>query len=176
MADGLVTIGKRAAVKAPPSQLALAVIVCVLALVALARSEARPVRTTPLRAASPGQSRPAPRVQAVRALREGEALDLNQATAGDLLLLPGIGPKLAQRILEERTRRHGYAAVDELGAVKGIGPAKLAQLRTLLRVAPLQVPQPRQGEGDTEVERLALPVGQHEHGPDAQAEHELAPH
>ena len=163
--------------KAPPSQLALAVIVCVLALVALARQGAGSAseRALPLRAASSGPSRAAPRVQAVRALREGEALDLNQASAGDLLLLPGIGPKLAQRIVEERARRAGYAAVDELASVKGIGPAKLAQLRPLLRVAPLHVPQPRQAERDAQVERQALPVGQHEHGPNAQPEHELAP-
>ena len=156
--------------KAPPSQLALAVIVCVLALMALARSEPRPKSALPLRAAAP-----VARAQAVRALRQAEPIDLNQATAGDLQLLPGVGPKLAQRIVQERARRRGYHALEELREVKGIGPVKLTQLRPLLRVGPLQVEQPGQGQADAEVERLARPVGQHEHGPGAQPEHELAP-
>ena len=158
--------------KAPPSQLALAVIVSLLALVALARSAGRPPPVRPLRAALP-----VPRETAVRALRQGEPLDLNQARVGDLLLLPGVGPKLAQRILEERLRRRGFARVDELSQVKGIGPSKLAQLRALVRVGePLQVEQPRSSERDADVERAAGPVAEHEDRPRAQSEYELAPH
>jgi len=163
-----------AAVKAPPSQLALAVVVCLLTLVALARSETYrspepPQR--PLRAAAPG-----PQPQAVRALRQGETIELNRASPGDLLLLPGVGPKLAQRIAEERTRRHGFATLEELRAVKGIGPAKLAQLRPLLRVEALEIEQPRGGQAHGEIERLERSVAEHEDGPGAQAEHQLAPH
>jgi predicted flap endonuclease-1-like 5' DNA nuclease len=144
--------------------------VCVLALVALARSGPGPKPALPLRAAAP-----AARVQAVRALRQGESFELNQATAADLQLLPGVGPKLAQRIVEERTRRHGYRAFSELREVKGIGPAKLAQLASLLRVEPLQVEQPGDAQGDAEIQRLARPVGEHENGAGAQPQHELAP-
>jgi competence protein ComEA len=67
-------------------------------------------------------------------LRDGEPLDLNRAGLGDLLLLPGVGPKLAQRIVDERARRSGFRTVDELAAVKGVGPKKLEQLRRLVRV------------------------------------------
>ena len=147
-------------------------IVCVLALVALARSEVRPKPALPLRAAAP-----APRVQALCALRQGESIDLNLATVGDLQLLPGVGPKLAQRIVRERVRRGGYRALEELREVKGIGPAKHAQLRPLLRVGhPLQVEQPGERQGDAEVQRVMRPVRQNEDGPGAQTQHELATH
>ena len=159
-----------AAVKAPPSQLALAVVVCVLALVALARSARPAAPSRPLRAAVP-----AARPEAVRALRQGETIELNRASAGDLLLLPGVGPKLAQRIVAERARRHGFATLDELRNVKGIGPAKLAQLRPLLRVDASQVEQPGGGQAHGQVEALARPVAEHEDRTRGQTEHQLAP-
>lgn len=154
--------------KAPRSQLALSVVVCLLALVALARSQVPAAPVRPLRAASV-----APRSAAVRALRQGEAIDLNRASAADLTMLPGVGPKLAQRIVDERTRRHGFASLDELREVKGIGPAKQRQLLPLLR---LEVVKPAGGEADGQVQRLARPVAQHEGRAGAQAEHQLAPH
>jgi competence protein ComEA len=61
-------------------------------------------------------------------------VELNRASVNDLVLLPGIGPKLAQRIVAERERRGHFASVDELGQVKGVGPATLARIKPLLRV------------------------------------------
>lgn len=75
-----------------------------------------------------------PSAAGVRALREGESLDLNSAAPGDLLLLPGVGPKLAERIVAERVRRGGYARADDLLSVKGIGPATFARLQRFVRV------------------------------------------
>jgi competence protein ComEA len=72
---------------------------------------------------------------AVVRLRKGEPLELNQASASDLVLLPGVGPKLAARIIDERVRRGGFTQVDELRRVKGVGPAVLARVRPLLRVS-----------------------------------------
>jgi competence ComEA-like helix-hairpin-helix protein len=64
----------------------------------------------------------------------GNPLDLNTATQIDLEALPGVGPKTAAAILEERARRGGYRSVTELLEVRGIGPATLERLRTLVRV------------------------------------------
>jgi competence ComEA-like helix-hairpin-helix protein len=64
----------------------------------------------------------------------GSLLDLNAATAPELERLPGVGPAWAGRILEERTRRGGFRAVDDLRDVSGIGPATLERLRPLVRV------------------------------------------
>ncbi len=62
-------------------------------------------------------------------------LDLNTATEADLDALPGIGPATAKAIVEERSRRGGrFASVDDLLSVRGIGPAKLDQLRPLVTV------------------------------------------
>ena len=56
-------------------------------------------------------------------------VSLNRASAGELETLPGIGPVLARRIVEHRTRAGGFRSVDELRAVRGVGPRLLARLR-----------------------------------------------
>lgn len=55
-------------------------------------------------------------------------LDLNTATAEELMALPGIGEELSRRILEYRETHGPFAAVEELMEVSGIGEAKLAAL------------------------------------------------
>ena len=61
-------------------------------------------------------------------------VDLNRAGAPELEQLPGVGPATAAAILDYR-RTHGpFRAVDDLTRVRGIGPAKLAQLRDRVRV------------------------------------------
>ncbi len=61
-------------------------------------------------------------------------LSLNLATAEELERLPGIGPVLARRIVEDRGRNGQYRSVDDLLRVKGIGPKTLARLRPHVRV------------------------------------------
>ena len=61
-------------------------------------------------------------------------LDLNRAGAAELDALPGIGPVLARRIVEHRTHHGPFRRVEELRAVRGVGPRLLARLRTRLRV------------------------------------------
>jgi competence protein ComEA len=61
-------------------------------------------------------------------------IDLNTATPAELETLPGVGPVLAQRILDWRTEHGQFATVDQLSDVPGIGDARLAQLRDLVQV------------------------------------------
>ena len=61
-------------------------------------------------------------------------VDLNSATLEALDALPGIGPVLAQRILDWRTAHGRFSSVDELGEVSGIGEATLADLRPVVTV------------------------------------------
>jgi competence protein ComEA len=61
-------------------------------------------------------------------------VDLNAATATDLDALPGIGPVLAQRIVEHRERNGPFRAVEQLDDVPGIGPATYAELAELVTV------------------------------------------
>jgi competence protein ComEA len=64
---------------------------------------------------------------------KGVTIDVNQASAKELQRLPGIGPKLSQRILDQRERGR-FRAVDELRRVSGIGPKTLEKLRPYVTV------------------------------------------
>ncbi len=61
-------------------------------------------------------------------------LDLNQADAAALEALPGIGPATAAAILQHREEIGRFTSVEQLLDVRGIGEAKLEQLRPLVRV------------------------------------------
>jgi len=63
-------------------------------------------------------------------------LELNSATAAQLELLPGIGPTLAQRIVDYRKQHGLFKRVEELLNVNGIGEHKLAEIRELVYVKP----------------------------------------
>jgi competence protein ComEA len=64
----------------------------------------------------------------------GGRVNLNTATPAELDALPGIGPALAQRIIEYRTAHGGFRSVDDLRRVEGIGDAKFAQLKDRVTV------------------------------------------
>jgi competence protein ComEA len=61
-------------------------------------------------------------------------LDLNLATAAELDALPGIGPVLAQRVVDWREQNGAFASVEELLEVTGIGPSVLADLQDRVTV------------------------------------------
>ncbi|MFJ8884000.1 helix-hairpin-helix domain-containing protein [Streptomyces sp. NPDC102402] len=60
-------------------------------------------------------------------------LSLGTATVEQLETLPGVGPVLAQHIIDYRTEHGGYRSVDELREVNGIGDRRFADLRPLVR-------------------------------------------
>jgi len=77
-------------------------------------------------------------LHAGRATDDGDdasRIDVNRATALQLQALPGIGPALAGRILDHRSRRP-FARTEDLLDVSGIGP------KTLVRIAPLVQVEP----------------------------------
>ncbi|MEU5661423.1 ComEA family DNA-binding protein [Streptomyces longwoodensis] len=63
----------------------------------------------------------------------GTPISLSTATAEQLDTLPGVGPVLAQHIVDYRTRHGGFRSVDELREVNGIGERRFADLRNLVR-------------------------------------------
>jgi competence protein ComEA len=61
-------------------------------------------------------------------------INLNTATLEQLDTLDGVGPGIAQRILDYREQHGGFRRVEELGEVPGIGDKRLATLTPLVTV------------------------------------------
>jgi competence protein ComEA len=62
----------------------------------------------------------------------GLPLDLNRASAEDLAAISGIGPALAQRIVDYRTAHGPFKKIEDLREVSGIGPQNLPKLKPYL--------------------------------------------
>lgn len=63
-------------------------------------------------------------------------IDLNTASEETLELLPGVGRKTAQRIIEKRSEKGGFRSVEELAEVRYIGRHKLEKIRPFVVVKP----------------------------------------
>ena len=61
-------------------------------------------------------------------------INLNTASAAELQEVPGIGPSTAQKILDTRKSYGAFKSVDDLLAIKGIGPKRLDKMRKYLTV------------------------------------------
>ena len=72
--------------------------------------------------------------QQLSAPTEEEPLNLNTATQAGLELLPGIGPVLAQAILDYRDSFGGFSAKEQLKEVSGIGEKRYAAVEALITV------------------------------------------
>ena len=108
---------------------AVLLLVVLVVLVALrTRRPAAPARADPLEGRAAAGSRPA------AATLFGARLDLNLASAEDLVELPGIGPARARDILRARADRGGFSSLEDLLDVPGIGPATLEKLRAQVMV------------------------------------------
>lgn len=75
-----------------------------------------------------------PALAAKRALGPAERVDLNRASVAELMRLPGLGQKRAQAIVAARARQP-FRRVEDVVAVKGIGPGWLARVRSNLVVS-----------------------------------------
>lgn len=105
-----------------------ALLAAMIAAVALAAPSSQAASQPP----SPTGAVPAPVVTAPK------LLDLNRATAAELIAVPGIGPATAAAIVELRANRGSFTKIEELLEVKGIGSKKLATLVEHLTVGPVK--------------------------------------
>ena len=63
-----------------------------------------------------------------------DKININQATAKELELLPGIGPVLAKRILSLRENKGGFNKVEELLEVNGMGAKKMEEIKKWVKL------------------------------------------
>ncbi len=73
-------------------------------------------------------------MDAARRLALGLPININHASEADLVLVPGIGEKTAQRIIQLRKQRGGFRELSELMAIPGIKEKRLMRLRKHLTV------------------------------------------
>lgn len=88
------------------------------------------VHATGLPPAPATDAAPAPAATPTAAPTALVPININTAPAAELELLPGIGPALAARIVEDREKKGPFKSVDDLDRVKGIGPETLRKLRS----------------------------------------------
>ena len=72
-------------------------------------------------------------VRVSRPARTGP-ININRATAHQLDALDGIGPVIAQRIIDYRKLNGSFLSIDDLQKVSGIGAAKFAQIKAKVRI------------------------------------------
>jgi competence protein ComEA len=73
-------------------------------------------------------------IPAMPTAKAASKVNLNRASADELQSLPGVGPVLAQRMVDWRKAHGRYRTIDDLQEVKGIGKKRLEQLRLLVTV------------------------------------------
>lgn len=64
----------------------------------------------------------------------GQKVNINTATAAELDTLPGIGPAIAQRIIDYRTEHGPFRTIADLQKVSGIGERRYEQIKDLVTI------------------------------------------
>jgi len=67
-------------------------------------------------------------------LLPGSKINLNTASVAELDVLPGVGPAIAQRIVDYREANGAFTAIEDVMNVKGIGPATYAKFEDMITV------------------------------------------
>ena len=69
-----------------------------------------------------------------------QPVNINTANSAELQQVPGIGPATAEKILQMRKSYGAFKSVDDLSAIRGIGPKRLEKMRKYLTVGKATTP------------------------------------
>ena len=72
--------------------------------------------------------------KAVKAQASEQVVNINKADAEELQLVRGIGPAMAERIMNYRQTNGGFKTLEELKEVRGIGDAKFEKLKNQITI------------------------------------------
>jgi len=89
-----------------------------------------------------------------------QPININTANSAQLQLVPGIGPSTAEKILQMRKSYGAFKSVNDLMAIRGIGPKRLEKMRKYLTVGKSSAPniaQPASCPGCAKTKHPALP-------------------
>ena len=76
-------------------------------------------------------------------------VNINTATADQIAVLPGIGPKLAAEVVKYRVNNGNFKVIDDLKKVSGVGDKKLEKIKGFIVI-----------EGDTTIKSMKMAKGE----------------
>ncbi|GMV37097.1 MAG: hypothetical protein AMXMBFR61_16050 [Fimbriimonadales bacterium] len=120
---------------APGERLVVAIVAaCLMVAAAVIAFRTPPAEQKPASKPKPPAATAAAVHASVHPAQPQAPVSINTAGQDELETLPGIGPDLAREIVQDRVRNGPFASVDQLQRVKGIGPRKLEELRSRIRL------------------------------------------
>src|SRR5260370_21541155 len=87
----------------------------------------------------------------------GKPVNINTATSQELQQVPGIGPATAEKILQMRKSYGAFKSVDDLLAIRRLGPKRLEKMRKYLTVGKAAAPKSLQGTAKPAAAKPATP-------------------
>jgi competence protein ComEA len=82
-----------------------------------------------------------PKAAATATATAAAPVNLNTATVEQLATIPGVGPRMAERIIDYRQKNGGFKKVEDLMNVSGVGEKSFLKMKPLITVTPPKTAQ-----------------------------------